>query len=276
MATESILEIPAQSPMKTAPSHSEPVLLPSRGMFYHPTNSLCGVEQIEVRYPTIKEQDILINKTFINKGVAIDRLVESVIGNPAINMHKMLTGDKNAIAYQTRINMHGPIYRPRFICPFCYEKIKNVEINLNESKKIKHPPTMEELQEKGIELKDLEGYYSFIYTSQFGNKIEFGLATGEVIEKIKKMVEAQKKNKQTETNRTNELRSLLISINDTKGIMLYEQINKLTSKEVTEFLEIYEFVEPNISLTYEFVCPECGFEDSVPVTIDVDFFWYRP
>lgn len=272
---ESILELPPQSTAGTIPRHSWPVLLPSMGMFYHPTHPLYQVEQIEVKYPTIKEQDILINKTYINKGIAVDKLIDSVVANPSITTAKMLNGDKNAIAYQTRINMHGPNYSPRFICPFCYSKIK-VDIDLNSSKKIKHMPSEEELNEKGITVKNLEGYFSFFYKSKFNNEIEFALATGETLEKIKKMMEFQKKNKMVESPRSNELKSLIVSINGAKGPSLNPLIDKLTSLEVTEFLDNYNFVEPNVSLEYPFVCPECSFEEVVPVTIDVDFFWYRP
>lgn len=272
---ESIVELPPESFGDAIPKHSWPVLLPSRGMFYHTSHPLYQMEQIEVKYPTIKEQDILINKTFINKGIAVDKLIDSVVANPSITTAKMLIGDKNAIAYQTRINMHGPNYSPRFICPFCYSKVK-VDIDLNQSKKIDYAPSEEEMAQKGITVKNLEGYFSFIYKSKFNNEIEFVLATGETLERMKKMTEFQKKNKLPEAHRSNELKSLITSINGVKGPAMNPLIEKLTSLEATEFLDNYNFIEPNVGLEYDFTCPECGYEDIVPVTIDVDFFWYRP
>lgn len=266
-----------KNPNNIVPEHTDQCELPSKGQYYHPTNVLCGQEYIEIKYPTTKHQDILLNKTFINNQTSIDKLIEAVVANPAVKMNKMLLGDRNAISYQTRINMHGPMYKPRFICPFCLEKIKDITIDLEQSRRYKYLPSVSEMEAKGITVNNIEGYYSFSFkTSKRGTDIEFILADVEAENEIKKLSKNQVKNKLMETSRTNELRGLIKSINGKKGYELNKEIDKLLSLEVTEFLEMYNFVNPDVELKYDFTCPACGYEDEVPIMIDTNFFWYRP
>ena len=44
---------------------------------------------------TAKEEDILTNQNYINKGIVIDKLLQSLIMSP-INYDELLVGDKNA------------------------------------------------------------------------------------------------------------------------------------------------------------------------------------
>ena len=45
---------------------------------------------------TAKEEDILTNQNYIQKGTVIDKLLQSLIVTP-IDYNDLLTGDKNAI-----------------------------------------------------------------------------------------------------------------------------------------------------------------------------------
>ena len=52
---------------------TEQVELPSKGLVYPETNPLSsGV--IEMKYMTAKEEDILTNQNYINKGTVLDKL----------------------------------------------------------------------------------------------------------------------------------------------------------------------------------------------------------
>jgi len=272
---DSIAEIPKQN--NSLPAHSEPCELPSKGLLYHPTSPLYNQEQVEIKYPTTRHQDILLNRTYINKLIAIDKLIEDILGNPAINYQKLLLGDRNAIAYQTRINMHGPMYNPRLICPNCLEKITNLSIDLEKSRKFHYFPSEEEMTEQGIELKDLEGYKSFVIkTQRFGTEIEFIVGTVESEQEVLKLSKARAKNNLPESNRTNELRTLIVGINGIKGQALVNEIQNLRALDVSEFLKAYQFVSPDIRTVHDFVCPNCGHEEELNINIDVNFFWYRP
>ena len=57
---------------------SEVIDLPSEGKLY-PKEHPCSNGKIEIKYMTAKEEDILTSQTLIKKGIAIDRLLDSLI-----------------------------------------------------------------------------------------------------------------------------------------------------------------------------------------------------
>ena len=68
---------------------SETIDLPSKGLVYpeeHPLSS----GKIEIKYMTAKEEDILTNQAYIEKGTVLDKLVESLLVNKDINQKTLL------------------------------------------------------------------------------------------------------------------------------------------------------------------------------------------
>ena len=55
---------------------TEIIDLPSKGLIY-PESSPLSSGQVEIKYMTAKEEDILTNQSYINKGVVLDKLLES-------------------------------------------------------------------------------------------------------------------------------------------------------------------------------------------------------
>ena len=72
------------------------VELPSKGKFYKPGNSLQGKETLEIKFMTAKEEDILTNQSYIQKGVVLDKLLQTLIVSN-IDYNDLIIGDKNAI-----------------------------------------------------------------------------------------------------------------------------------------------------------------------------------
>ena len=60
---------------------TETLSLPSQGLLY-PKGSPLSSGTIDVKYMTAKEEDILTSSNLIEKGLVIDRLLESVIADP--------------------------------------------------------------------------------------------------------------------------------------------------------------------------------------------------
>ena len=60
---------------------SEVVDLPSRGWFYDSNNPLSS-GQIDIKYMTAREEDILTSQNLIKKGVVLDKLLEALIVTP--------------------------------------------------------------------------------------------------------------------------------------------------------------------------------------------------
>ena len=88
---------------------TEIVELPSKGLVYPEDNPLSSGE-IEMKYMTAKEEDILTNQNYIEKGVVIDKLLQSLIVSD-IDYKDLITGDKNAIVIAARILGYGKEYK---------------------------------------------------------------------------------------------------------------------------------------------------------------------
>ena len=89
---------------------TEVIDLPSRGHFYAKDNPLSS-GQVEIKYMTAKEEDILTSETLIRKGIVVDYLLKELIVDKKIKLQDMLLGDKNAILISARILAYGKQYK---------------------------------------------------------------------------------------------------------------------------------------------------------------------
>ena len=87
---------------------TEMVTLPSKGLLYPEGNPLKKGE-IEMKYMTAREEDILTNQNLIENGTVIDKLLQSLIVTP-IDYGDLLIGDKNAVLVAARILGYGKDY----------------------------------------------------------------------------------------------------------------------------------------------------------------------
>ena len=88
---------------------TEVIDLPSKGLIY-PESSPLSSGTIELKYMSAKEEDILTNQNFIEKGIVIDKLLQSMIVNKKIDYNELISGDKNAILFAARILGYGAEY----------------------------------------------------------------------------------------------------------------------------------------------------------------------
>ena len=79
---------------------TEEIELPSRGLIYPESNPLSS-GKIIMKYMTAKEEDILTNQSYIQSGVVLDKLLQSLIVSK-INYNDLVVGDKNAIMVAAR------------------------------------------------------------------------------------------------------------------------------------------------------------------------------
>ena len=88
---------------------TEIVSLPSKGALYSKESSLSKGE-VEIKYMTAKEEDILTSQNLILKGVVLDKLLESLVVDKKIDLNSMLVGDKNALFIASRVLAYGKKY----------------------------------------------------------------------------------------------------------------------------------------------------------------------
>ena len=106
---------------------TEMVELPSNGIVYPKENPLSS-GKVEMKYMTAKEEDILTNQSYIQKGTVLDKLLEKLIVSEC-DYKDLIVGDKNALLIAARILGYGSDYE------FTYrnEKIK-VDLSSLENK----------------------------------------------------------------------------------------------------------------------------------------------
>ena len=131
---------------------TEFISLPTQGAFYPEGHPLCNVESIEIKYMTAKEEDILTSESLIKKGIALDRLLQSVMVDKSIPLNDLLVADKNALLIGTRITGYGPAYETNVTCPSC-SSVTEYEFNL-ESRSYEGLDPLLPLRENGVEVDD--------------------------------------------------------------------------------------------------------------------------
>ena len=92
---------------------SEVIDLPSKGWFYQSDNPLSS-GQVEIKYMTAKEEDILTSSNLIQKGIVMDKLLEALIVTEGVKLDDVLLGDKNAIMVASRVLAYGKDYPIEF------------------------------------------------------------------------------------------------------------------------------------------------------------------
>ena len=88
---------------------SEIVNLPSKGQLYAETSPLRS-GQLEMRYMTAYDEDILTNASYLKAGVVLDKLLDSLIVTPGITIADIAQVDRDALLIQARILSYGAEY----------------------------------------------------------------------------------------------------------------------------------------------------------------------
>ena len=243
------------------------VELPSKGKLYPEGHPLHNKEEIEIRYMTAKDEDILTSKTLLQKGIAIERVLENVIVDKSIRVEDLLIGDKNAIIIATRITGYGEEYETRIACPSC---ARSVEYSFDLS--LLSTNHGEEIEEENVEAT-LDGTY-IVTVPVTGVRVEIRLLTGADETYLTKLAENKAKKKLPASALTDQFMRMVVSINgDQRNTSRAAFVQHMPARDSKYLRGIYEKISPNIDMTQTFICESCGFEQDMEVPLTVDFFW---
>jgi len=247
-------------------SPTEFVALPSEGRFYPPTHPLHNVDTVEIRHMTAQEEDILTSEALLKKGVAINRMIDSVLVDKSIRVNDLLLGDKNAILIAARISGFGPLYEVDTTCPACKESATTV-FNLEEMK-----PTVLPKKPKGITLLDNGHFATTLPKSQVTVTLRL-LTTGDE-ERLMKNTEMKKKVKKIPSGLTDLLKTIIVSANDhTDRATLEKFVEMMPLPDVSYLRKRYEQVKPDMDVKFDFECPACDHVGKVVMPMTANFFW---
>lgn len=246
------------------PQPTELVDLPTKGRFYPQGHPLHNVESIEIRYMTAKDEEILTSQTLIQKGVAIDKMLQGLILDKKIKIEDMFMGDRNAIAMAARITGYEAEYKAPITCPQCGNKAQH-EFNLLE---VKSKEAAEDVQ-----ISD-DGTFSITLP---GTEIvvELKMLTGVDEKGLKMAADKRRKHKMPESPLLDQLKAIIVSIDgdrDPHNVSKYID-TKLLAKHSKFIREEYARIVPNLDIEQDFECEACGTFSKVTIPFTGNFFW---
>jgi hypothetical protein len=234
---------------------TEIIELPSKGLVYPEDNPLSSGE-IEMKYMTAKEEDILSNQSYIQKGVVLDKLLQSLIVSK-INYQDLIVGDKNAIMIAARVLGYGKDYEFEY-------KGERVTIDLSQ------------LDNKPFDETSIsQGQNEFSYTlPNSGTIITYKLLTHKDEMAIEAELRGLKKlNKNASPDVSTRLKYMIISVNgdnDRKAVREFVHTYFL-AQDARSFRKHIADQQPDVNLTASVELME-GVED-IDIPITVNFFW---
>ena len=241
---------------------TEVISLPSQGKCYPEGNPLSS-GQIEIKYMTAREEEILSSQNLIRKGVVLDKLFESIIVDKNINIDDILIGDKNAIMLATRILGYGANYTIEVEDE--YGELEEKVIDLGK------------IQTKEIDFDKLNVENRYNFTTKSGIQLEYKLLTHGDEKKIDADVKAlERLNKGgTSSELTTRYRYMITSVNgktDTQSITQFIN-NQFLTIDTRAFREEVKKISPDVSMEYEHENPRTGEVEVRPIPMGVGFFW---
>jgi len=240
---------------------TETVSLPSKGLLYPETSPLSKGE-IEMKYMTAKEEDILTNSNYLRQGIVIDKLLQALIVTP-IDYNELLIGDKNAILVAARVLGYGKDY------PFKYTDKRGQEIETTVD--------LSKLEDKVIDESLFKrGTNEFSFTLPFSNNnITFKLLTHGDEQKIEAEIKGlQKVNPNVTTDITTRLKHMITSVEgkrDQKDIRDFVD-NYLIAKDARALREYYNKISPDINMIFK-PDDENYTGEGMVIPISLNFFW---
>ncbi len=233
---------------------TEVIDLPSKGLLY-PEDSPLSSGKVEMKYMTAREEDILTNVNYLEQGIVIDKLLESLVVSK-IDHNELLIGDKNALLIAARVLGYGKDYEIEYLG-------QPYTVDLSELK-------LKELDESLFE----KGKNEFEFTLPTTNtKIKFKLLTQGDETKINEEIKGlQKVDKNASYENTTRLKHMILSVDgDTDNGKIRQFVdNYFLARDSRVFRAYAVSIQPDVDLTFY---PEGGPEGGVDIPIGINFLW---
>lgn len=229
---------------------TEEIELPSKGLIY-PEDNVLSSGKITMKYMTAKEEDILTNQSYIQKGIILDKVMQALIVSK-INYNDLIVGDKNAIMIAARILGYGKDY--------------SFDYNGEE-----HTVDLSTIDNKPFEIKN-KGINEFDFTlPSTGVNITYKILTHGDEKKITTELEGLKKiNKDASPELSTRLKYIITSVGGDREVKsIREFVDKhLLARDSRELRKHIKNTQPDVDLIFT---NENGNTADIPISIK--FFW---
>jgi len=239
---------------------TEVIDLPSKGVFY-PEGSPLRSGQIELKYMTAKEEDILTSTNLIQKGIVLDKLMDSLIVTKGVKSSDLLVGDLNAVMVAARILGYGKDYPVAVGCPKCGNQIEET-VDLT-SLGTENEPAENAVPETMVTLP----------VSKAEVKLRILSRADELA--IEKEVQAlSKANGNVASEATARLRAMIVSVNgDTNKGKIWSFVENMLVKDTRYIREQYRAMVPDVNFNVQLTCNCSSDPVTVRMPIGANFFW---
>jgi len=245
---------------------TEVIELPSQGKVY-PEGHPLSKGTVEIKYMTAREEDILASQNLIRKGVVLDKLFESVVVEPGLDIGDIFIGDKNAILLATRVLGYGADYEVEITDPVTLE-LQKVTIDLSK-----------------VQTKDIN--FSLL-NSENRYKLELPQSKKEVIIKLlthrdeveitKELQALQRLSKGTEMasqELSTRMRYMVVSVdgNEERGFVNKWVKNQLLAKDSRAIRNFVKEIAPDLNLKFEYTTELTGDTEALDIPFGTGFFY---
>lgn len=252
----------SQNAQKSYPFPTEVISLPSKGLCY-PESSPLSKGEITIKLMTAREEDILTSANLIRKGIHLDKLLESVVVEPGVNVNELLIGDKNAILVTSRILAFGPEYSVVVNDPETGEAV-NTTVDLSKIS----------IKEVDDSLLNRKNEYDFTLPVSKA-QIKFKLLTHGDELAINKDIEASEKTLKQGNEITARYRRLIVEVDGNRDLGYISNFvtNRLLAGDSKALRKHMATMTPDLDLKFEYESPLTGEKEALRIPFGVDFFY---
>lgn len=262
---------PQQGSFFSFPEPTELVDLPSKGLLYPEGHPFHGKEYVEIGYMTTAHEEILINQSFIKKGIVLDRLISALL-KEKVDVDSLYTCDKTALLVAARKSGYGKDFKANVKCPECGAMSPyDFDLSLVEPKeapeelKISSDGTFE------VPLHQVPGKVD----SPLLYIVEVRMLKGGDEKRIRETTDKKTKLKLEETPLLDLLREIIVAVRNPAGAegSVEEFLEQAPTMYTRHVRNEYQRLCPNLDLDFEFECPKCSAETIVKLPMTAKFFW---
>ena len=241
---------------------TELIDLPSQGKVYPIDNTLSS-GQIEMKYMTAREEDILTNVNLLRQGLAIEKMLKSLIKSP-INYDDLTLGDRNGLLIASRILAYGKDYSFKYTNPNT-QSDETVTVDL------------QGLEHKNVDLSLFDNNNELSFTLPYSkNEVTFKILTVGDDKKMDEEIKGMKKAAGVEAGLiSTRLKYQITSVNgdrSTKTIREFVDAGYLLSRDAIELRQHIAKVTPDINTKVTFTLSD-GEEITTDLPLGADFFF---
>ena len=242
---------------------TEDVLLPTGGKFYPSSSQLSGVDKIEIKHMTAKEEDLLSSLGPDNGDNVFNMLINNLVTDKRYKAEEMLEEDKMALLLAARATGYGKEYKSILPCPACKTDSEHVfDLTITDTapaeKEVDYDPDSDTysldlpVSKLNVQVRQLLDNELKSIQQEKKKKKEFGLSFNNTVSTLKKMI---------------------VSAN---GVFDPEALEKLIdvlpAADAKKILNFNVGIYPRLSTKQEVSCGNCGEQSEREVPLTWAFF----